>query len=143
MRSSGRVSIMPANQWLHIITPRVADVGGLGQAGGARGVDVERAVVDRHRAALGTVERAVGMAREIAVDAARNPSASRAVRPERGTQREMRQRAGEALGELRRDDDVPAAPRCRCNARATRPVRLVLSSATTPPTRVMPSQIAM
>ena len=29
--------------------PRVADAGGLGQAGGAGGVDVERAIVDRHR----------------------------------------------------------------------------------------------
>ena len=65
----GRVSIRPANQWLHCIMRPVTDVGGLGQAGGAGGVDQERAIVDGDHPALGRCQRIAGKLLDREVDA--------------------------------------------------------------------------
>ncbi len=49
--------------------PMVADIGGLRQAGGARGVDQQRAVGDGRAAALGSRQRLGRMSLDLAIDA--------------------------------------------------------------------------
>ncbi len=49
--------------------PGMAHVGGFGQPGCAGGVDVERAIVDGHRPALGVVQRVAGVSFDVVVDA--------------------------------------------------------------------------
>ncbi len=63
-------------------------------------------VVDRHRPAFGAVKLCGRMAFEIEVEP-REVRAGLAVRPKGGTKRQMRQRAGESAGQLRRDDHLP------------------------------------
>jgi hypothetical protein len=52
----------------------MADFGGLGQAGGSRGVDVEREIVDRGIAALAGAERLAGIALDVEIDARKGAS---------------------------------------------------------------------
>ena len=47
----------------------MADVGGLGQPGGAGGVDVERPILDGHRPALGLAQRFARYALDVEIDA--------------------------------------------------------------------------
>ena len=63
--------------------PVVVDVGGLGQAGGARRVDEERAVLDGQRAAFVVRERRAGQVLDLAVDA-RKVGGGVAVQPDLG-----------------------------------------------------------
>ena len=104
---------------------------------------IERAVLDGERAALRGGERVAGKAIDRAVDARKSAGAA----PCSQTFGVARADAARAAGEQRR---ASSAATMMCFGSTTlmqwasdAPVRLVLSSATTPPTRVMPSQIAM
>ena len=60
---------MPANQWLQLHDARMADAGGLGQAGGAGGVDVQGAVRGRRQRAFGLGQGRVAEAGELILEA--------------------------------------------------------------------------
>ena len=83
----------------------VVDVGGLGQAGGAGGVDVERVILDGQRRALGGLEAVAGQGVDHAVDLGSEPAAF-AMRPDLRLGLQQRPRGGEAFGELGCDHDV-------------------------------------
>ena len=123
--------------------PMVADIGGLRQSGGARGVDQERAVADMRGAAFGGGQGAGPIARDgcdrLAEIRRRSPhhapSGSAGSPDARAPSRTHRRNSAATMicfGATRSMQCASAGPRS-----------LVLSSATTPPTAVMPSQIAM
>ena len=72
--------------------PIMVDVGRLGQAGRARGVDVERAVLDGEPAALGVRQRVARQGVDFAIDA-RQVGVGLAVQPELGDRSVMCARA--------------------------------------------------
>ena len=83
--------------------PPVAHTGGLRQSGRAGGIDQERAIRDRHRAAFG---RAQPLARELfdrVIDALKLVAA---VRPNLRVAHELRRCAPELLAQFGGDDDV-------------------------------------
>src|SRR2546422_173597 len=86
--------------------PSVADPGGLGQAGRARRIDVERPILDGRQPRLGRAERVAREPPDAAVDP-REVAETVAVRPDSRRAGEVRQRAGEPFEELRGHDDVP------------------------------------
>ena len=121
--------------------PVVVDVRGLRQAGGAGREDVERAVLDGERAALRVGEFVARQLIDRVVDARHAPRQHRrAARPWR------RRRRARACCPARPAVRPPTTMCCGLTAlmqwASAAPVRLVLSSATTPPARVTPSQIA-
>ena len=83
--------------------PPVADIGGLGQAGGAGRVDQQRAVGDRHRAMLARRQRLGRESFDRNIDAFEIVAA---VRPDFRAAREKRARRAEPGGKLGSDDDV-------------------------------------
>ena len=85
--------------------PVVIDVGGLGHAGGARGVDVERAVLDGEGAPLARRQRGAGVGLDLLIDA-RQVGAVGAVLPDPGVDGEMRPRGREGGRKLGRHDHV-------------------------------------
>ena len=118
----------------------MADAGGLRQTGGARSVDQQRAVVDGDAASLVRRQRTSIHSIEGSVDTcfvamtAMNPDFRRAV--------QMRQRRLEDVREIvRQNDMIGSATLMQWDS--DNPTSLVLISATTPPTLLMPSQAAM
>ena len=122
--------------------PRMADDGGFGQPGGAGGVDVERAVVDRD-ARVRSASRSGRpgdrrWSRRCAETARRRRR--RAPRPS-ARRREIAPHRGHPIGELRVHDQVPR--RGEVDAMGQRgPREIRVESAATPPARVTPSQMA-
>ena len=114
--------------------PVVVDVGGLRQAGGAGGVDVERAILDGQRRALGRRRAARTSWRSIALIDARKFATVFAVRPRSSA------RAQQAAAARSRTARRSSAATMTCFGAtmsmqwaSDAPTRLVLSSATTPP----------
>ena len=86
--------------------PEMADDRRLRQAGGAGRVDVERAIVDRHRRPLRGGETVARKFRDLRGDVGQCRAAV-AMRPNDGVGRKMRRCAAKGLQQLPRDDDVP------------------------------------
>jgi hypothetical protein len=86
--------------------PVVVDVGGLGQAGGTGGVDIERAVLDAERPSLARRQRVARQGTDRAVDA-REIAGARTMQPDAGVGGEVRLRARERRPQLDSHDDVP------------------------------------
>ena len=83
----------------------MADVGGLGQPGCARGINVERSILDGQWPALGLAQRLARVSFDVAIDP-REFVAAGAVGPDRRGTRKVRQRGGQRIDELRSHDDV-------------------------------------
>ena len=105
MRSLGFVSMMPEKPKQREHQPVVIDVGRLGHAGRAGGVDVERAVLDGEHRALVRCERCVGELRQVGVEP-RQVRGFLAVRPDFDLAIDALARGLEALQQFGRDDDV-------------------------------------
>src|SRR5207302_11102856 len=84
----------------------MADVGRLGRSGGAGGVDVEGSILDGDRPPLARAEGGARVTLDRAIDA-RERVAPAAVNPDRRRRGKTRERRGQRLQELRRDDHVP------------------------------------
>ena len=80
-------------------------VGGLGQPGCARGVNVERPILDRQRSALGLTELFAPLSLDVAIDA-REFVAAGAVGPDRCRAFKVRHRGGQPIDELRGHNEV-------------------------------------
>ena len=85
--------------------PVVTDVGGLGQPRGARGVDIQRPILDGRRPPLGQTQRFARASLDVAINAQHSVVVA-AVRPDRGRARKVRQRGEQQIDELRGHDDV-------------------------------------
>ena len=122
--------------------PVMADLGRLGQAGRARGIDVECGGIDRRGARIRTPAALRPSSERVRAPAAANPRGL-ARAPGRSGLRGRRARTAVSRG-------ARSAPTIKCPRRddvdgvrpAHRPPDCVLTSATTTPMRVKPSQIA-
>ena len=83
----------------------MADDGGLRQSGCAGGVDIERAILDRRRAALTIAQRFARVSLDLAIDS-RELVGARAVGPDSCRAREVGQRRSQPIDELSGHDDV-------------------------------------
>ena len=103
--------------------PVMADIGGFRQAGGAGGVDQQRAVGDGDAAPLGVGQRSPD---EFVRSRDRCGQNRRlAVRPDFRPARKLRRRRfARVRAQFGVDDDVLRAPRCRCNGPATAPRKI-------------------